>query len=706
MDPGKRSDQVVWLKRPGQIWRELGPAYGLQSDSDEWGAKTASFYVPVGEITPRKDDEVDLIRDTTRVWSGRVTSTRPAGKSDGRDFAVCSAEGWQYHLDDDVLNALYVHDRLSEWRDMRGFPNAGLWRGGTSGGQVQVGDGAVMLSWPSGTDLSNDAPTVGVVLDLGPNPACWTERVHLAYSVETFSPATGLFALFIRSASDEGVWDIINGFEDGTYIDPAVVTPRIPTSTSVTFTELRRYVAVILAYQDVAFTTAEDLTVKLLAIRCFAQAAYEAGGASGLLVSDVVKDLLAKGATKLSGSTARVVNTSAPLTHFTTEGPASTRQSILRATSQEGLQPRIDMDRNPVLHSPATVPAFLTTAKATFDRSPGEAQINKVVVSSTDTDGTMHELVRHSAELDGRRRELLASPAPANPSFDADVSGWTAVGGPLPGESGTLGIFWEGTLIRCDTPPGCALVVKTPDYIKVGDYVETEVAGTHELGNIYVAEVRINRDARQSWKLWYGAQDSGRWVDFNAATFIHGPGIAVYDTARVAFCPHQDYASGVFLRVESQPNIYDPWNRHTVTDYYLDSVRIYRSLATSLDVAGTVRARYIDVRSAMPTDRLLALTGSYLDLHGRDRLVGNLTVPAGGVVRLPDGTDVHPEDLQDHVGELVHIRSEIDPETGNPGRNGRIAGASFDGTVATVQVDERTEDLEVLLGQMDANVRG
>lgn len=292
---------------------------------------------------------------------------------------------------------------------------------------------------------------------------------------------------------------------------------------------------------------------------------------------------------------------------------------------------------------------------------------------------------------------MLSSPTPTNPSFDTDAANWTA-NGPALQITRDTGVF--------DTSPASGKVSRTDlGYIAVGSYVETPVNGTHEVGTIYVAEIRIRRDDRQVWRLWYGYKNGTHFEDAGVATFIHPGPAASWATARVAFVPHATRDSSVYLRIEQLASVYDPYALTAVTDFHIDSIRISRSKASALDISGTIRTAYMELQSAAPLTTISDLADKFLGVHGKDRLTGNLTVPAGDVQRLPSGEEVHPSELLNHTHELIHIPWVLDRATGNLGCNGRIASVSYnDAGFATVAIDERSDDLEALMSQMGASV--
>jgi hypothetical protein len=99
------------------------------------------------------------------VWDGFINQT-PASDSDGGSIAV-QCKGWQYHLDDDSVEKVWLHSSLPDWKDITSFANNDLIHFPT-GLATSVSDGVITLGWSQGNQIQNGTFSA-VVLDLGPN---------------------------------------------------------------------------------------------------------------------------------------------------------------------------------------------------------------------------------------------------------------------------------------------------------------------------------------------------------------------------------------------------------------------------------------------------------------------------------------------------------------------------------------------------------
>lgn len=89
--------------------------------SDSWGPKTASFDLRRDPMLPWPDvlafTPVKIEVDGQLVWSGRVSETPSREGAESVMSVTC--EGWQAHLDDDLVDRMWVHDDLTAWKDYR-----------------------------------------------------------------------------------------------------------------------------------------------------------------------------------------------------------------------------------------------------------------------------------------------------------------------------------------------------------------------------------------------------------------------------------------------------------------------------------------------------------------------------------------------------------------------------------------------------------
>jgi len=170
------TDAVVRLKTLAGKWETCGTdrlrgivPEGISLTSNSYGPDTASFslkrdpsaiWPDLQAFTPVEIEIGGIV-----VWDGFINQT-PTTDSDGGSVAV-QCKGWQYHLDDDSVEKVWVHSSLPAWRDITSFANANLSSFPTNTA-TSVNDGTIALGW------SNNSQAVlntfsAVVLDLGPD---------------------------------------------------------------------------------------------------------------------------------------------------------------------------------------------------------------------------------------------------------------------------------------------------------------------------------------------------------------------------------------------------------------------------------------------------------------------------------------------------------------------------------------------------------
>src|SRR3954454_15983480 len=155
--------ETLGADRARGVWPE-----SVQPQADEHGATTCSLDLrrdnryPWPDLSAYTPIEVEI--DGVLVWDGRIKETPTRDGTDGSVINV-QAEGWQYHLDDDLYRRAYVHNDLSQWVDTRTISAAEL-TAFTVGAVVTTGGGTAQMGWPQATVLGTNFHT-GITLDLG-----------------------------------------------------------------------------------------------------------------------------------------------------------------------------------------------------------------------------------------------------------------------------------------------------------------------------------------------------------------------------------------------------------------------------------------------------------------------------------------------------------------------------------------------------------
>lgn len=170
------ADAVVRLQTLSGRWETCGSERlkgvvpeDIQLQANAYGPDTASFtlrrdpaaiWPDLQAFTP-----VEIEIGGVVVWDGFINQT-PTTEADGGAISV-NCKGWQYHLDDDSFEKIWLHSSLPEWKEISSFSNYDPTRFPPSG-SVSVGDGAITLGWATGNYIVNNTFSA-VVLDLGPD---------------------------------------------------------------------------------------------------------------------------------------------------------------------------------------------------------------------------------------------------------------------------------------------------------------------------------------------------------------------------------------------------------------------------------------------------------------------------------------------------------------------------------------------------------
>ena len=351
-------DAVIRIKPPGEQWMVLGadiapgvPPERVTLTATQSGPDQASFMLRRDARLPWRDllpyAEVDVeVEGCGLAWSGRVQSASP-----GPDGWTITCRGWQYHLDDDMDRRLLVHQRMSDWQDINGWPGTdrtiyGAYLGASvgSGMSFQVGNGATVPPTTTGG-------RAGFFLDGGYTGAiarvvipAWTTTGNSS-NIDTFllEHDTDPSAVVAGNYTSITNWAVASG----------AFSRTLPTP--------RRYVSIMTQNSGgTAYTPGGGIFWKTSGIQVFGAAAYESGGGSALRASDVVASVI--GLCPLLSSDTTQIQTSGwidgtkGIPHLTTEGGYETpRQLITRANAYHDWLVGVDEYRRVVFkHRPST----------------------------------------------------------------------------------------------------------------------------------------------------------------------------------------------------------------------------------------------------------------------------------------------------------------------------------------------------------------
>lgn len=392
---------VIWAKPPGETWQIIGTdrsnglwPTGVSLTANEWGPDTASFQLNRAAKTPWPDLQaftpIQIEVGGVIVWGGRMWDS-PSSDTGSTASINVTCRGWQYHLDDPLYTRRYLHTRLADWRDARTFPAQNMNPAGGghyyAGGVVSQASGAITLAVPVGSTILAGG-RVGVTLDFG------SAALAPAYVAVDVEGDTDNLRLFVRSCDAEN-----EAGNPGTNISD-LPGSGLTVSGSVTRQGAitpRRYLNIFLF--NPSTVSGGNLYVRIKAVRCYWQTAYQDGaGASALRASQVIADAVAQ-CPLLSADLTGIQTTSFVLPEMVTQGRQTPRQVIQAVDAYQSWLPAVDATGRFTYKPRPTSAAFevgewsgsqLTDATS----NAGDPLVNQVVVQYTGPDGNQAEEIR------------------------------------------------------------------------------------------------------------------------------------------------------------------------------------------------------------------------------------------------------------------------------------------------------------------------
>lgn len=385
------STPTILLRGPGREWTVVGTdpvgagivAEGLSVSANESGPDTVGFqlrrrsnrlYPDLASFT-----EADVWIDGVPVWGGRIWE---APLSDGGDDVISvQGRGWQYHLDDDVVDLGWVHTDLTDWRSVRSFPGVGLtsW---PAAAEASVGAGIATVGWGNGL-IATNATASGIMLDCGPN----RRAARIAVNWSAFNP-NGFASMYARASNTpEPLTGTISDAFSGKF-------NVVAADMAGTFGSPQRYLSLFM-YRDDGATgaTGFDHIMRINAVKVFWKTRDESGFASILKASDVVKDVLASGVLpQLNPSTSRIAATSFSIPAFWPDKYRTPRELFAAVNAYENRLIGVDARARLFMRARPLTPAIEVGAwggsqfqDATTNSA--ESLYNRVIVEATGPDG-------------------------------------------------------------------------------------------------------------------------------------------------------------------------------------------------------------------------------------------------------------------------------------------------------------------------------
>ena len=694
-------DVVIHVQRYDGTWDILGQgvARGIQPedvklDVDEHGPKSASFTLrrQRGALWPdiRKYARVMVQVAGVDVWGGRVSDTPIR---DGADTAMSvQCEGAQAHLDDDVYERRYIVTDLSAWQDRRSVLTSTVGSGANcASGQVS-NDGGLTLMFPKDTTLAaNDE--CGVMLDMG--VGCTAARIVYQGTSSNNNNGTPQVQFYLYAGDDP------SGAGATALVGPQALTTVGATfgPTSVDLGD-KRYVFLVLHW-NAGGSVADDAWIKFSSIQVFAETGYESGYASALTLPTIAGDALDRASVLFDDDRSLIESPADPfyLPEFAFSEPRTPRQAIEAGNAFQDMQYGVDHRWRVFLRdrpgpSEAQVEIGAWSGSESEDQGDGDEIYSRCIVKAQGPDSSPIRASRAQAQQSGVTRGAVLSPTVTNPGFETNTTCWLAVNSTITRSTssplaGSASGRWDNT--------GASDALGNGDVLLYG-ITSSGFSGTFEAGVPYTLEITLKASG----------YPIGLDLAFGAGGKYTTTSIVVTSTAEtflVTWTPTQDYSgSNVYVVLRTTSRL--------LSNSYLkvDSLALTAPvLPTLVERAGFQRTKVIDANFMLTDAAAQRIADIYLQGHRTSPFKGRRTLTGPRAVRNSlTGQYEGLERLLLRYGQPLLDTSATDPDTGMPGRSGRIASVSYEPAAdkATVELDNSRANFEALLERIGLVVQG
>lgn len=671
--------------RPVVIGRDHYPGYApidVDVVSDPAGYATATFAlrrprsaynVPQPDLQAWAPATID--EEGSRIFEGRIMEA-PI-QPDEQSIAV-QGRGWQYSLDDDPLERLWVHENLADYRDTRTLlaTDLGTWK---LSGNAEAGDGGIVIGWAKNAQ-ADAGQHIGVTYDAGEGST--VERI--AVDLEPIGGSNSYTFLVRGHAIENPNPSNAADYEDILITDHATMATGF---TAANFADDWRYITLLMYRDDgtSAVTTADRL-VRVRAARLFRQAAYASGNDSVLKASTIISDALDQ-APEISPDRSGITTTTLPLRHFATSAPATARELAQAANAFHNYRFKIGRDRRPIFGAYPTTPKWQLTAEAArrltnASEISAEPMFNVVQVEATDHAGRPLRIRRYAAQLPEALQGPSSDVTHPNPGFETDIAGW----------DGAIGIFTRTT---SNPRTGTGAGRMESDSARIAQIHTNDFLGTWLKGRSY----RIRIWVRPSTLDLTGAED----FPFTATLLLDDQllvvkphrttfTISTYTPVDIWVRPKRDAIGGrLYLRgLSASPNT------QTVL---IDDLDISEGSFGLLDRRGYTRVFRRQI--GFPIDATTATEIADADLRTKVRapFKTEIDIQPGDLATYPEGRNAHPRQLVGQEGELLHFPGLYDPDNRRRGRDGAITQVQYSAGRARTSIDNQRDNLEALLAR-------
>lgn len=681
-------ETVVRLQALDGTWETCGVdrAKGIFPEnvsltSDSWGPKTATFdlrrdgtaiWPDVLAFTPVKIEVNGQL-----VWSGRVSDTP---SRDGADTTMSiQCEGWQHHLDDDMMNKVFVRRDMGDWKDVRTFRYADVAVRYFTAPTVTQDTGLVTLAFQAGQAVPHgSAAAIGI--DLG---ASFTaDRITVVYDAAN-PVGAGVYFNVDTSTDEFGPWSTSGGTGG---VRLATVLGSGATYTAP-ITGARTIMLRLHNATGSSFTPATDVYARIREIILYGKAAYEGSDTSVLKASTVIGSAL--GSCPLLSSDQSMIQ--APLTALPSYAPSedkTPREHVNAVNGMHGWTTKVDAFRRMNFYSKPLRPKYDVGSYSYMETSDSAGSssgeiYNKVIVTGSDPAGQAVKVTRYSIDLATAVKGAASETTWTNPSFDdTSIAAWSVPG---------IGSFTRTTTGgEYDTAPGAGKLTGPTGQVMTTSITAT---GTSRPGTVYEVSFRLKQSSSSGISVG---------VTLTAGTSVVSSGALSATTSYQTFSYKiMPTTSPITLALE----FYNATG--SGASVFIDGLELKRCESTLADRRGATRAFNLQVNSVLPSDGVLAaaLGDAWLDNHITTTFKGDVTLTGQQSLRdRLSGQPVPLYDLLANTDELMFFSDRPNPDSGGHGRTARISSVTYTPAddKAVVTLDNSRTNFDVLLNRLGA----
>lgn len=651
--------------------------------SDSWGPKTASFDLRRDPTLPWPDvlafTPVKIEVDGQLVWSGRVSET--PSREGAETVMTINCEGWQHHLDDDMLDKMWVCADPTRWKnfaeklesDPASFPAS--W-------SVETGNGAVKMTWPA--DLKPYGGAL-VYFDAGPNG----KIIKMTWK-RSASAWIGNNALYVQGFNS--LYNIVTSTSLGAQ------TAVVDNAGSVTFTQPCRYAAFRMDANSWASAATVDSWVSFKDLTVYSATALESGGSSNLKASRVVTEAATLRAPLLSTNTSMITSTSTNLAEYAPEQARTGREHINAVDGFHGWTKKVDAFRRMNYYpkpSRAKYDSGEYSLKESSDSagSAGAEIYNRVVVTGQDAAGNPVSVTRYPQNWEDATSKLGVP----NPNFtNNNVLGWVSE---VPGQAQITRTTTAGEF---ETGVAGGKIVNTSGANGYGCIAG--VFNNPQFGRAYRVTMRLKSSVankqvgiRDLWDEGMGTTKEAIWSQGYTKVVTIGTSWTTVTYDVLPDSTQAVYGAGVKLQLKN----------HATEAIYIDYIKFEINSATLADRRGFLKTFNLSVNTMLPSDGVLAaaIGDAWLANHSTTSFKGDVTLSGPNSLRdRLSGQPVPLYQLLADTDELIHFSDRINPDTGGMGRTARITNVTYTPLEdkAVVTLDNTRTDFETLLNRLGA----